>query len=80
MHPRKESDEQKLSTASVFGSAKATQECDNLIILQHGENWRYIDVRKNRFDGDLGQVAYSDGCRTMQGLSLQAAVPCRGLA
>jgi hypothetical protein len=31
-----ESDEGKLSTASVFGSAKATQECDNLIILQVG--------------------------------------------
>ena len=36
---------------------QATQEADNVIILQRGEmEGKYIDVRKNRFDGTLGQI------------------------
>jgi twinkle protein len=33
IHPRKEA-ESKLDIASVFGSAKATQEADNVVIVQ----------------------------------------------
>ena len=34
IHPRKEADLRPLGVSSVFGSAKATQEADNVIILQ----------------------------------------------
>jgi twinkle protein len=57
IHPKKVDDEDELSIASVFGSAKATQESDNIMILQHKHTFRYIDVRKNRFDGTIGRVA-----------------------
>ncbi|KAK4534647.1 hypothetical protein CDCA_CDCA02G0672 [Cyanidium caldarium] len=58
IHPRKEDDDQALKTSSVFGSAKATQEADNVIIVQNGDHFKYLDVRKNRFDGELGRVPY----------------------
>ncbi|EDV29509.1 uncharacterized protein TRIADDRAFT_18685, partial [Trichoplax adhaerens] len=55
VHPRKENDDTDLQMASIGGSAKASQEADNVMILQ---NIRYkgksIQVLKNRFDGDLG--------------------------
>lgn len=57
IHPRKELDDQKIQTASVFGSAKATQEADNVIILQKGPRGNVLDIRKNRFDGTLGSVS-----------------------
>ena len=44
--------------SSVFGTAKATQEADNLIILQRGKKHRFLDIKKNRFDGELGIVPY----------------------
>ncbi|XP_028410521.1 twinkle protein, mitochondrial-like [Dendronephthya gigantea] len=59
IHPRKESDDAELQTASIFGSAKASQEADNVIILQDkkGKNaGKYLQVTKNRFDGTLGKV------------------------
>ncbi|KAK2820651.1 hypothetical protein Q5P01_023610 [Channa striata] len=34
IHPRKEEDDRELQTASIFGSAKASQEADNVLILQ----------------------------------------------
>ncbi|XP_049848452.1 twinkle mtDNA helicase-like [Schistocerca gregaria] len=58
IHPRKEDSGHALSTNSVFGSAKATQEADNVIMIQHGKFYRYLEVTKNRFSGDLGKVAY----------------------
>ncbi|KAL3858084.1 hypothetical protein ACJMK2_012698 [Sinanodonta woodiana] len=58
IHPRKEEDNEELTQASIFGSAKATQEADNVLILQDkrlmAKNTKYIQVTKNRFDGDLG--------------------------
>lgn len=56
IHPRKEMDDTPLGLASVSGTAKATQEADNVIILQKVGDSRYIDVKKNRFDGLLGSV------------------------
>ncbi len=84
IHPRKESEHSGLSVSSVFGSAKATQEADNVIILQTPEQFdlkemllskyktdsnesmmhpacklfRHLEVKKNRFDGDLGIVPF----------------------
>ena len=34
VHPRKEDEDANLNLASVFGSAKATQEADLVLILQ----------------------------------------------
>jgi twinkle protein len=47
----------KLGISSVYGSAKATQEADNVLILQKdptNENRKFVEVKKNRYDGTLG--------------------------
>lgn len=59
IHPRKEKESEDLTTASVFGTAKATQEADNVLILQDRRltsvrGRKYLQVTKNRFDGELG--------------------------
>ncbi|XP_030845441.1 twinkle protein, mitochondrial [Strongylocentrotus purpuratus] len=61
IHPRKEKESDELQTASIFGSAKASQEADNVLILQDRrmtalKGRKYIQVVKNRFDGDLGII------------------------
>eukprot|EP00548_Thalassiothrix_antarctica_P009075 CAMPEP_0194157324 /NCGR_PEP_ID=MMETSP0152-20130528/71512_1 /TAXON_ID=1049557 /ORGANISM="Thalassiothrix antarctica, Strain L6-D1" /LENGTH=583 /DNA_ID=CAMNT_0038865611 /DNA_START=417 /DNA_END=2168 /DNA_ORIENTATION=+ len=53
-HPRKELEGTKLSISSIYGGAKATQEADNIIIIQSDGKRKYLDVKKNRFDGTLG--------------------------
>ncbi|XP_031435175.1 twinkle protein, mitochondrial-like isoform X1 [Clupea harengus] len=58
IHPRKE-EEGSLQMASIFGSAKATQEADNVLILQDwtrvgGTGRRMLQVVKNRYDGEVG--------------------------
>ena len=60
MHPRKES-EDLLSCNSIFGGAKATQEADNVLFLQEEAiteriKRKYVQVAKNRFSGNLGEV------------------------
>jgi len=59
IHPRKEARGEELSLSSIFGSAKATQEADNVVVLQHGEedppDIRRVEVLKNRFDGHIGK-------------------------
>ncbi len=54
VHPRKEDESARLGISSIYGSAKATQEADNVLILQKDNQKKYLDVRKNRFSGDLG--------------------------
>ncbi|XP_056152703.1 twinkle protein, mitochondrial [Lampris incognitus] len=59
IHPRKEEDDKELQTASIFGTAKASQEADNILILQEKKlvsspGRRSLQVTKNRFDGDVG--------------------------
>ena len=56
VHPRKEDENVKLGISSIYGSAKATQEADTVLILQHDGKRKYIDVKKNRFDGELGYM------------------------
>ena len=58
IHPRKD-DVELLSTNSIFGGAKATQEADNVILLQtenvfQSKQKKFIQIAKNRFSGDLG--------------------------
>ena len=60
IHPRKE-DEDRLTVNSIFGGAKATQEADNVLLLQEEEvtekvKRKFIQVAKNRYSGDLGIV------------------------
>lgn len=62
IHPRKEEDDKDLQTASIFGTAKASQEADNVLILQEKKlvtcpGRRSLQVAKNRFDGDVGIFA-----------------------
>ncbi len=60
IHPRKEDDSAELTTASIFGTAKASQEADNVLILQSrggvSQRQKYLQVTKNRFDGDVGRL------------------------
>lgn len=55
IHPRKVDDGEDLNIASVFGGGKATQEADNVFILQNLGKYRRLDVKKNRFDGSVGK-------------------------
>ena len=56
IHPKKEDDRLALGVSSIFGSAKATQEADMVLILQRLEKNVFLDLKKNRFDGDVGRV------------------------
>ena len=47
-HPRKEAAGEALGISSFFGSAKATQEADNVVILQHDARGKRLEVKKNR--------------------------------
>uniref|UniRef100_A0A0P6GQX8 DNA 5'-3' helicase n=1 Tax=Daphnia magna TaxID=35525 RepID=A0A0P6GQX8_9CRUS len=59
IHPRKEAMDE-LSASSIFGGAKASQEADNVLILQDKRTndptcrRKYLEVAKNRYAGDLG--------------------------
>ncbi|KAF7265342.1 hypothetical protein GWI33_021233 [Rhynchophorus ferrugineus] len=59
IHPRKEKSDEDLTTSSIFGSAKAAQEADNILIIQDKrlaalKGKKYLQVTKNRYSGDLG--------------------------
>ena len=56
IHPRKEMEGSLLGVGSVFGTAKATQEADNVLILQDTAYGRVLELKKNRFDGQLGSI------------------------
>ncbi|KAJ2594709.1 hypothetical protein GGF39_004106 [Coemansia sp. RSA 1721] len=66
-HLRKDSQQSSSSGEadinSIFGSAKVTQEADNVVILQRYGNsqskTRCFNVLKNRFDGTLGKIYIS---------------------
>lgn len=61
VHPRKDSGEE-LDINSIFGSAKVTQEADNVVIIQKAPgkiDSRSLDIKKNRFDGTLGSIPYT---------------------
>lgn len=59
IHPRKEKESEDLTTSSIFGGAKASQEADNVLIIQDKRltsvrGKKFLQVAKNRFSGDLG--------------------------
>jgi len=56
IHPRKDDDRVALHISSIFGTAKATQEADFVMILQKVDDHQmFLDIKKNRFDGQLGK-------------------------
>jgi len=56
IHPRKQDQDVALSISDIFGNAKATQEADNVVIFQQGRQYKYLDIKKNRYSGDLGKI------------------------
>lgn len=54
VHPRKENEGDRLGMSSFYGSAKSTQEADNVLILQRDGDRKFVEVKKNRFDGTTG--------------------------
>jgi twinkle protein len=54
VHPRKENEGARLDISSIYGSAKATQEADLVLILQNDGRRKFVEVKKNRYDGTLG--------------------------
>ena len=64
IHPKKTDEALKIS--SIFGTAKASQEADNIYIIQAYKGIRIMEIAKNRFDGATGKVALafdSEACR-----------------
>jgi twinkle protein len=60
IHPRKDDDRLALHVSSISGTAKATQEADLVVILQRmDEHQMFVDIKKNRFDGQLGKFDVS---------------------
>ncbi len=57
IHPKKTEDGEDLGIHSVYGTSKATQEADNIWIIQARDNFKVFDIKKNRFDGEVGKVA-----------------------
>jgi twinkle protein len=55
-HPRKEMGATVLSLDSISGSAKITQEADNVMLLQRVKGAPRLDVVKNRYDGTLANI------------------------
>lgn len=56
IHPRKVDDGTPLTLSSISGTAKATQEADIVMLLQRLNGRISVEVKKNRFDGEVGSV------------------------
>lgn len=57
IHPRKTEDGEDIGIHSIYGSSKAAQEADNIWMIQNRELYKVFDIKKNRFDGEIGKVA-----------------------
>ncbi len=57
IHPRKHDEQEDLGLHTIFGTAKSTQEADNVWLIQSRESFKVFDIKKNRFDGDVGRAA-----------------------
>lgn len=73
VHPKKVEDDTQLSAGSIFGSAKTSQEADNVLILQKSADipgYRMLQVVKNRYDGEVGQAGLAFNKDTKRYLEL----------
>jgi twinkle protein len=57
IHPRKTEDSEDVGIHSIYGTSKATQEADNIWVIQNRDGFKIFDIKKNRYDGDVGRVA-----------------------
>ena len=57
IHPRKVDDTQEINMSSIFGTAKSTQEADNVFLIQNHKGYKVLELKKNRFDGEVGSIA-----------------------
>ena len=51
IHTKKSDNNNDLEISSIYGTSKATQESDNIFIIQNRKGYKIIDIKKNRFDG-----------------------------
>lgn len=51
IHPRKTEDNDDIGIHSIYGTSKATQEADNIWLIQNRDGFKVFDVKKNRYDG-----------------------------
>lgn len=51
IHPRKTEDNDDIGIHSIYGTSKATQEADNIWLIQNRDGFKIFDVKKNRYDG-----------------------------
>lgn len=56
IHPRKTEDNEDIGIHSIYGTSKATQEADNIWVIQNRDGFKLLDVKKNRYDGELGKI------------------------
>ena len=51
IRPRKTEDNEDIGIHSIYGTSKATQEADNIWLIQNRDGFKIFDVKKNRYDG-----------------------------
>ena len=56
IHPRKTDDHEDIGIHSIYGTSKATQEADNIWVIQNRDGFKVFDIKKNRYDGELGKI------------------------
>lgn len=68
IHPKKT--DEALKITSIFGTGKASQEADNIFILQSFKGLRIVELAKNRFDGSTGKTVLGFNKATCRFLEL----------
>lgn len=54
MQPIEKCNDSEMNLNSIFQSAESIQYVDNVIILQNIKGKKILDIKKNKFDGELG--------------------------
>jgi twinkle protein len=56
IHPKKTEEGEDIGIHSIYGTSKATQEADNIWIIQNRDGFKVLEIKKNRYDGELGKI------------------------
>jgi len=73
IHPRKTEDGEDIGIHSIYGTSKATQEADNIWLIQNREGYKLLDIKKNRYDGELGRIPLGFNRETKRYFQLKKA-------
>lgn len=73
IHPRKTEDGEDIGIHSIYGTSKATQEADNIWIIQNRDGYKLFDIKKNRYDGELGRIPLGFNRETKKFFQLKKA-------